>query len=49
MKPTEVAAWVGATTGISGLLWDFYKWKTSGPKLAITINTGMEALPRPGL
>ena len=49
MKPTEVAAWVGATTGIGGLLWDFYKWKTAGPKLVITTNTGMQIVPRSGI
>lgn len=36
MKLTEIAAWVGAIAGPSALLWDFYKWKTAGPKLAIT-------------
>lgn len=42
LKPTEIAAWVGAVTGLSALLWDFYKWKTAGPKLTISISTGMK-------
>jgi hypothetical protein len=47
MKVTEIAAWVGATTGPSAILWDFYKWKTSGPKLAITAWANMIQMPSP--
>ena len=35
MNATTLAAWVGATTGIGGLLWDFYKWRTRGPRLIV--------------
>lgn len=47
MKVTEIAAWVGAIAGPSALLWDFYKWKTAGPKLAITAWANMIQMPSP--
>ena len=46
LKPAEVAAWVGAITGPSALMWDLYKWKTSGPRLSLTVSTDMMMLPR---
>ena len=46
LKPAEVAAWVGAVTGVSALMWDFYKWKTSGPRMNMTVSTDMTILPR---
>ena len=42
MAATTVVAWVGAISGLSSLFWDFYKWKTSGPKLAVSIAPGMK-------
>lgn len=47
MKVTEIAAWVGAITGPTAILWDFFKWKTSGPKLAITALANMVQMPSP--
>ena len=47
MNVTEIAAWVGAITGPSAILWDFFKWKTSGPKLAITAWANMVNYPAP--
>ena len=54
MDATTVAAWVGAITGsvgtitgISALLWDYYKWKHSGPKLKIEVIPGMAAINVP--
>lgn len=47
MKVTEIAAWVGAITGPSALLWDFFKWKTSGPKLVVTAWANMVKMPPP--
>ena len=34
---TDILAWIGALTGTAALLWDFYKWKASGPKLKVTV------------
>lgn len=36
MNATDLAAWVGAVTGVCAVLWDFYKWKTSGPILRVS-------------
>jgi hypothetical protein len=38
---TQVLAVWGAATGSIALLWDFYKWKTSGPKLRMTVAPNM--------
>lgn len=44
MDATNTVAWIGAitgsigtVTGISGLLWDYYKWKNQRPKLKVTV------------
>jgi hypothetical protein len=42
MSPTDIAAWVGALSGVAALAWDFYKWKFSGPKLEVSTNYGMK-------
>src|SRR4051812_11073780 len=54
MDATTVAAWVGAITGsvgtitgISALLWYYYKWKNLGPKLKIEVIPGMAAINVP--
>jgi hypothetical protein len=47
MKVTEIAAWVGAITGPAAILWDFFKWKTSGPRLAVTAWANMVQMPSP--
>jgi hypothetical protein len=41
MTTTTVVAWIGAVSGVSGLVWDFFKWKTAGPKLRLSVKTGM--------
>ncbi len=41
LVPTEIVAWVGAVTGLTALVWDFYKWKVAGPKLTVSISVGM--------
>jgi len=45
---TQVLAWIGALTGTGALLWDFYKWKTSGPQLQMTVSPNM-GLATPGV
>jgi hypothetical protein len=42
--PEVLRARACCSTGVTGLLWDIYKWKTSGPKLRITTNSGMIGL-----
>jgi hypothetical protein len=44
MSATTVAAWIGAVSGITGILWDFYKWKTSGPAIEVSVKPGMEMI-----
>jgi hypothetical protein len=46
MATTTVVAWIGAVSGVSGLMWDFYKWKTSGPKLSVSVKPGMVIMER---
>jgi hypothetical protein len=36
-----IVAWWGAILSTIILAWDIYKWRTSGPKLRVTIQTGM--------
>ncbi len=34
---TEIAAWWGAIIATTILLWDIYKWKTSGPRVGVEV------------
>src|SRR5919205_1749000 len=43
---TDILAWIGALTGTAALLWDFYKWKASGPKLKVTVVPDMSIYTR---
>lgn len=54
MDAINTIAWIGAITGsigtitgVSALAWDFYKWKHSGPKLEMSVTTGMAAMNVP--
>jgi gamma-glutamylcysteine synthetase len=47
MNATELAAWVGATTGVCAIIWDIFKWKTSGPKLKFWVHKDMVLMPDP--
>ncbi len=47
MNPTEIAAWIGATTGSLALLLNFVKWVRSGTRLAISSNSNMVPLDHP--
>ena len=47
MSVTQLAAWVGACSGLGSLLWNIYTKLTSGPKLDATAKSGMEALHSP--
>lgn len=41
-KVTSIVAWWGAILSTIVLLWDIYKWKTSGPRLKIDITPNMQ-------
>lgn len=43
MDLSHVAAWVGAVTGVSSLLWDVHKWRQNRAKLEIWVKSGIEA------
>lgn len=45
MRVTDIAAWAGAVSGFTALCWDFYKWKTAGPKLVATVTPGVAKVP----
>jgi hypothetical protein len=47
MNATQWAAWVGACTGIAGLVWNIYTKITAGPKLRVTAFAGMVKRPSP--
>ena len=42
LTATDIAAWVGAVAGVAAVVWDFYKWKTCGPKLDLSAGAGMK-------
>ena len=41
LDTTDVVAWWGAVVATSVLVWDIYKWKTSGARLRMRVSTGM--------
>jgi hypothetical protein len=47
MKTTELAAWVGATTGMASLLWNIYTKIAAGPRLTVTAYANMIQMPPP--
>ncbi len=47
MTLTEVAAWIGAVSGMGGVFWNVYLKLTSGPKLDVTATAGMVQMPPP--
>jgi len=47
-ETTSLAAWWGAIIATIVLLWDIYKWKTSGPRLYIDVSSNMEIFGVPG-
>ena len=44
---TEIVAWWGAVLATIVFLWDIYKWWTVGPKLRVSVQTGMESINMP--
>src|ERR1700678_768002 len=47
MTVTELAAWVGATSGLASLLWNIYTKITAGPKLTVTAFANLVQMPAP--
>ena len=47
MKATELAAWVGATTGLASLIWNIYTKLTDGPRLTVAAFANMVQMPAP--
>lgn len=41
LTASEWAGWIGAVTGGLALTWDFYKWKKSGPKIVLDVQSEM--------
>ena len=41
LKGIEIVAWWGAIIATVVLVWNIYKWKTSGPKIRFVIRPGM--------
>jgi len=41
LKGIEIVAWWGAIIATVVLVWDIYKWKTSGPKIRFVVCPGM--------
>jgi hypothetical protein len=44
---TEIVAWWGAILATIVFVWDVIKWRLAGPKLRLTVNTGMKSLNIP--
>ena len=44
---TDLVAWWGAVVATFILLWDVYKWKTSGPKIRFCAKPGMKTINMP--
>jgi hypothetical protein len=42
-----IVAWWGAILSSVVFLWDIYKWRTAGPKLRLSAETGMQILNSP--
>jgi hypothetical protein len=42
-----VVAWWGAILSTTIFLWDIYKWRTSGPKLRVSVQAGMQSINMP--
>ena len=47
MTITEIAAWVGALSGLGSLAWNIYLKLTAGPKLEVSAHAGMVQRPSP--
>ena len=47
LTSTDIVAWWGAILATTVLVWDIYKWKTSGSKLRLLVQTGMKLMGDP--
>lgn len=44
---TEIVAWWGAILSTVVFAWDVIKWRLAGPKLRLSVNSGMESVGIP--
>jgi hypothetical protein len=44
---TDIVAWWGAIVATVVLLWDIYKWKTTGPRIRFVVRSGMIVMGDP--
>lgn len=44
LKVTDIAAWWGAVVASLVFIWDIYKWKKSGPRIAVHLAPNMLAI-----
>src|SRR6266850_3189597 len=42
LKPTEIAAWWGATIATLVFAWDIYKWRQSSARIRLTVAPNMQ-------
>ncbi len=47
MSTTALVAWWGAALSTIVFLWDIYKYRTAGPKLRFSVQTGMQSINMP--
>ncbi len=47
LTTTEIVAWWGAVIATLVLLWDVYKWKTSGPQIKFSASSNMQIIGDP--
>jgi hypothetical protein len=47
MEPSDIAAWVGAVTGLASFGWNIYTHLTSGPRLELSARAGIRQIPEP--
>lgn len=45
MNATDTAAWIGAVTGIGGLIWNIFVQFRAGGRLDVSVNSGMMRIP----
>jgi hypothetical protein len=44
MAVTDIVAWWGAILATIVFAWDIIKWRLAGPKLRLSVNSGMQSI-----
>ena len=47
MSSTTVVAWWGAVLSTCVFVWDIYKYRIAGPRLRLSVSTGMKSINMP--